>query len=247
MERADLCSYLDWDSEFFDRRIARINVNSLTRQSLAQAIDWCRTNTIDCVYFLADATETESLRLAEAAQFSLVDIRMTYERQVGSNDVRTDGLIRSCRAEDIPELQAIARTSHRDSRFYSDPNFDTQRCDALYETWIEKSCQGYADAVLVTEMDGRAVAYLSCHAREQNLGEIGLFAVAAHARGQGRGPKMIAAALDWFDQRGETSVRVVTQGRNVSAQRLYQRCGFLSRSVQLWYHLWFSNQTRTTK
>jgi hypothetical protein len=34
-------------------------------------------------------------------------------------------------------------------------------------------------------------------------------------------------------------VNVVTQGRNSKAQRLYERCGFLTRSVQLWYHRWF--------
>jgi len=30
----------------------------------------------------------------------------------------------------------------------------------------------------------------------------------------------------------------VTQGSNIAAQRLYQRSGFLPKSVQLWYHFW---------
>jgi ribosomal protein S18 acetylase RimI-like enzyme len=33
-------------------------------------------------------------------------------------------------------------------------------------------------------------------------------------------------------------VSVVTQGRNVAAQRLYQRAGFVTASTQLWYHRW---------
>jgi hypothetical protein len=32
---------------------------------------------------------------------------------------------------------------------------------------------------------------------------------------------------------------VVTQGRNVVSQRVYQRCAFMTRSAQLWYHCWF--------
>ena len=37
---------------------------------------------------------------------------------------------------------------------------------------------------------------------------------------------------------GITYIDVVTQGRNYSAQRLYQRCGFITQSTELWYHKW---------
>jgi ribosomal protein S18 acetylase RimI-like enzyme len=37
---------------------------------------------------------------------------------------------------------------------------------------------------------------------------------------------------------GVQRVSVVTQGRNVAAQKLYQSCGFTTCSVQLWYHWW---------
>ena len=40
--------------------------------------------------------------------------------------------------------------------------------------------------------------------------------------------------------RGIDRVQVVTQGRNVRAQRVYQRCGFVSAQLQLWYHRWFT-------
>jgi len=35
---------------------------------------------------------------------------------------------------------------------------------------------------------------------------------------------------------------VVTQGRNLAAQRLYQRNGFVTASLQLWYHRWFPRE-----
>jgi len=34
-------------------------------------------------------------------------------------------------------------------------------------------------------------------------------------------------------------VSVVTQGHNLAAQRLYQRCGFLTHSIKFYYHKWF--------
>jgi hypothetical protein len=39
---------------------------------------------------------------------------------------------------------------------------------------------------------------------------------------------------------GAQDVAVVTQGRNGAAQRLYQRCGFVTHALDLWYHKWYS-------
>jgi RimJ/RimL family protein N-acetyltransferase len=49
-------------------------------------------------------------------------------------------------------------------------------------------------------------------------------------------------ALQWFADQGMDSMEVVTQGRNVAAQRLYQKCGFATKEVQLWYHHWFGEK-----
>ena len=37
-------------------------------------------------------------------------------------------------------------------------------------------------------------------------------------------------------------ITVVTQGRNARAQRLYQRAGFVTESVRLWFHRWFDRR-----
>jgi dTDP-4-amino-4,6-dideoxy-D-galactose acyltransferase len=70
-------------------------------------------------------------------------------------------------------------------------------------------------------------------------GRIGLFAVAEAAQGRGVGGLLIGAALDWFVAHGAGTVSVVTQGRNVRAQRIYQKFGMLTRSLELWYHRWW--------
>lgn len=148
-------------------------------------------------------------------------------------------VIRPAVPADLAALRAIARVSHRESRFYHDGTFPAARCDLLYETWIEKSCSGYADAVLVTELDERPVGYVTCHRRAAGVGQIGLFAVAPDSQGKGLGGALLAHALGWFAGHGLGEATVVTQGRNAAAQRLYQRCGFLTKAVELWYHQWF--------
>lgn len=244
MEAANLCQYLDWDSDFFGLRIARITVNRLSQENIERVLLWCDSHAVDCLYFLADADHPPTLRVAEEHGFRFVDIRVTLEVQLAARATPADdvgpGAIRLCRPEDIPALRAIARASHRDSRFYYDSNFPVSLSNALYETWIEKSCNGYADAVLVAELDGQPVGYLSCHLLEGAKGQIGLVGMGADSQGKGLGRKLVNQSLRWFAEQGRKQIRVVTQGRNCSAQRLYQRCGFLTRSVQLWYHRWFS-------
>jgi GNAT superfamily N-acetyltransferase len=52
------------------------------------------------------------------------------------------------------------------------------------------------------------------------------------------GTALVQAALDWFRGQGLYSAQVVTQARNVPAQRLYQQMGFFTRRMTLYYHKW---------
>jgi ribosomal protein S18 acetylase RimI-like enzyme len=237
-----LCEYLEWDSQFFGFRVARAVPRTLSPGTAAVILRWCSDHSIDCLYFLADSGDRLTTTLLEEHQFRFVDIRITLSRDIDGiyeEAGQTPVYVRPAREVDIPALRAIARASHRDSRFYYDPQFPLALCDALYETWIEKSCEGYADLVLVAELEQRAVGYLSCHLKKGGDGEIGIVAVDEASRGTGAGRKLVLSSLNWFADRGVKRLSVVTQGRNAAAQRLYQRCGFLTDSVRLWSHKWF--------
>jgi dTDP-4-amino-4,6-dideoxy-D-galactose acyltransferase len=236
------CRVLDWDSRFFGFRVARVLVRSLDPESLVAIRRWCESEAIRCLYFLAGSSDMPSVRLAAADGYDLVDLRVTLEAALDGRvpaappeQVR----IEPAQSADLDALRAIARTSHRDSRFYADPRFDRDRCDRLYETWIEKSLRDTAGVVLVPRCDGDVAGYLACRAADDGAGEFTLVAVAAAFQRQRLGHALVRAGLEWLGRRGLTNVRVVTQGRNVAAQRLYQSCGFVTRCVELWYHRWF--------
>ena len=142
------------------------------------------------------------------------------------------------RTGDLEALRAIARTGHRDTRFYFDVHFERAKCDLLYETWIENSFSGFAQAVLVAEVNREAVGYITCCVRGAES-QIGLVGVANQRQGMGLGQQLMEAFLAWSVEQGSRRATVVTQGRNLKAQRLYQRMGFLTASFQLWYHRWF--------
>lgn len=240
------CRFLDWDSEFFGFRIAQATENRLTSSNVEQILEWCGTKGIDCLYFLADADDPATVRLAEDHHFLLVDLRVTLERTLDrvprAELAGGDFVVRQATPEDIPALGAIARESHLDSRFFYDPGFPRYRCEALYETWIGKSCQDYADLVLVADIQGASAGYVSCHKGIQGNGRIGLMAVRREFQGRGMGRALIQEALAWFAARSIMHVSVVTQGRNASAQRFYQDSGFRTQSTRLWYHRWFTRK-----
>ena len=237
----DYCSFLSWDSEFFGVRIARCDVRQLTPDTIAPILEWCESEAIDCLYFIAAQDDQTTIQLAAENNFLLVDIRMTFEKACGSNPPadKADLPVRPAQEEDIPILQGIAASSYRDSRYYFDPNFPDAICDKFYATWIEKSCRGYEDIVLVSHLDGRAAGFISCSIIEPGRGQIGLVGVGPEYRGRGQGQVLLQAAQRWFQDQGAERIFVVTQGRNIAAQRLYQRAGYVTHSMELYYHRWF--------
>lgn len=249
-ESSDPCVMLPWDSDFFGRRIARVKSHCLDAPLIDEIARWTGEQAIDCLYFLADSNHTPTIALAETAGFRLVDVRLTLDLNNPAAAATTLAAtrppsvhIREAQPNDMDRLAAIARTAHTDTRFYADPHFDYARCEDLYETWIRRSAEGFADQVLVSDQGGRATGYITCtlHAADPATGTIGLLGVGSDSRGAGLGSALVITALDWFGQRGCRQVTVVTQGRNIDAQRLYQKCRFRTRSLQLWYHRWLTD------
>ena len=242
MNGPDVCRVLAWDSEFFGRRIARLTARRLDPALADEAVTWGKRHGIDCLYFLADADDPETAILAEAHGFRQVDVRLTLERPLEGPPAAADTpdiVVRAAVAGDRAALRALARVSHRESRFYQDPAFPRSRCDDLYERWIDNSLNGEADAVLVIDHRAAAVGYVSCQLRSEEEGAIDLLAVSARYQGRGWGRALLGASLSWFTARGRRRVSVVTQGRNARARRLYEAGGFTTRGAELWYHRWF--------
>jgi len=236
---------LDWDTQFFEFRIGRVIGERLTARQASAVDEWCTHQEVRCLYFLCTAQDYESTQAAEQAGFHLVDIRMTFTRKL-SEEIRPRGgsevaRVRPYRAEDVSTLEQIARVSHRDTRFSVDPNFPAHLSDELYATWIRRSCEGYAQQVFVATQDEHPVGYIACHYDQAHqTGQIGLVAVTESARGRGIGSQLTNEALLWFQTEGAKEIVVVTQGRNYAAQNLYQRLGFVTTSISLWYHKWFN-------
>ncbi|NQU38703.1 MAG: GNAT family N-acetyltransferase [Lentisphaerae bacterium] len=237
------CELLPWDTDFFGFRVARFTAAHLTRPSLAEVTDWCRDQRIDCLYCLLDGQDRASARRAEEAGFHLMDLRFEMVCTVSPDTPRfakTEGItVREATAIDIPELKAMTTGIYQQSRFYADPWIPNERCTALYDTWVQKSCEGYADHVLVASREDHPVGYVALNLLpEDHAASIGLLGVRSTARRQGVGRLLLSEAVGWAARQNRSVLSVVTQGQNISAVQLYEKAGFSLASVSLWYHWW---------
>jgi dTDP-4-amino-4,6-dideoxy-D-galactose acyltransferase len=215
---------LSWDSEFWGVRIGRVEGDDLD----AKRVDaWARENGVACLYYLAG-----DVAGAEDAGFRLVDVRVELARQAAGGDV---GAVRPAGPGDEPVLRRIAREAHSGTRFFADPHFPDERCRDLYETWIARSLEGWADAVLVAEAGAGPAGYVAV----DGTGALTLVAVDPSSRGQGLGQELVRGGVAWCRERGLETVTVATQARNIEALRTYERCGFVTTAVRPWFHKWY--------
>ena len=242
-----IVSILEWDTAFFGFKTARLHPLRLNEDIIKYAINYCKKEDVDVMYYLADCHDPLSVKLAEKYSFHFTDIRLTFNLDLEDYTPKKVGngfIIRESSLNDIPALRKIAEKSHVDSRYYFDQNYPREACEKFYSDWIEKSCRGFADKVFIAEMNGRIVGYITCNKKPnvnspRGCGEIILVGVGESAREKNIGTNLIYRALNWFHDEKIRKVTVVTQGRNYGAQRLYQKCGFKTILTQLWYHKWF--------
>jgi len=240
---------LDWDSDFFHQNIAYLYPRRLRDSIVKFAFRKCEKENIDCLYYLCNCHDSESVRIAEKYGFHFVDIRLTYRLNLERDShisglMQIDGLeIRSSCEGDAPALSTIAQDSYVNSRYYFDDNFSAELCKKFYRDWIVKSMKGkFDDIVFVAVIENDIVGFISCRQMTSNMGKIGLVGISQRFQGRHIGQHLMQKALEWFKEKNIPFVEVVTQGRNINSQKMYQSCGFRSKETALWYHKWFTKK-----
>ncbi len=222
---------LTWDSEFFGFPVAKISDIS--------ELDSLRTQGVHLVYWAS--TDSGSQAIAQAAVGTLVDKKITYQmdlRNIPPEQLQFGLVTEYTDTTASADLIDLSIQAGLYSRFRVDPKMDQKKFEALYIQWMQKSCSHeLAKAVLVIREQGKCVAVVTV-GEKNGHGDIGLVAVNANQRGKGYGVALIRAAQTWFVQHGYTSSQVVTQGDNVAACKLYEKCGYKQTSLEYYYHFW---------
>jgi dTDP-4-amino-4,6-dideoxy-D-galactose acyltransferase len=230
---------LGWDSEFFGFAIGRVE-SGVAPGDLAEAVAAADGDGIRCLYLLCPGDDDGLLASALNLGFRPYDVRVELDHRIGAPPVDAtsrDSGVREAMAYDEATLQQIVRTRMSGTRFWNDPRFPRARVADLYAAWLRRGLTTPPDRLtLVT--DG-AEGFIICHLdREAGVGSIELIAVAATVERRGLGGELVIAADRAFSAAGMTRATVVTQSRNIAAQRLYQRCGYRTARSDFWLHRW---------
>jgi ribosomal protein S18 acetylase RimI-like enzyme len=239
----DPCELLEWDSQHFGFPVARLTPLAPGEAEVRAALAWCRAGGVRCLYFLCDAAAVESARLARARGFDPVDVRVTLVRRFDLHPVEPPAggrlVVREATEADLEAVWALTPGMFESSRFYKDDRFPRARADALYQRWAARDGRTPGRLLVVGERDGRVVGFGSGSDEGAGEGRWGLIGVEAGARRQGVGATLADAVEHRLRERGASHCVVATQGGNAASLRLFEKRGFRTVSVQLWFHRWF--------
>jgi len=239
----ELFQKLQWDSEFFGINIGYVSSLRLTPNIERCIKSFVRRKNIHMLEYCCNCHDKKSVSTAERNGYSFVDIRLTFE-QILSGDISPEGgdgfQVRKAGEGDIKILKKLTQNIYSLSRYYYDTNFDRAKVEEFYSGWIEKAVRGTFDNfAYVLCKNNKPIGFCSIRLLPKNCASIGLFGMASAYAGKGLSKFLLDTVLRSLKNDGIRYMVVVTQGRNYAAQRLYQRSGFLTKSVELWYHKWF--------
>jgi dTDP-4-amino-4,6-dideoxy-D-galactose acyltransferase len=219
---------LNWESEFFALTTARLDIGG--ELPLEKAVQHrCSLLQIKVPAErseIIDALSQHHFQLVEGEADLSLDLKQT-ERQSG---------VRIARAAQIPLLREAASQAFSLSRFRT-PWFAADDSGRFYAQWIENAVIGTFDHQCLVACDeaGGLEGFVSL--REVNGdARIGLLAVLPGAQGKGVGQRLLMAAADWGRVRRLAQLRVATQLSNLTAMRLYLRCGARLESTAYWFY-----------
>ena len=241
-----MCIYkiLEWDSDFFGFKVARIVPDSLLLPELENTLRTLKQVNVLLAYWASNPDSSASQEAARCCDGVLADKKVTFVMNVCNLRARSLPQLSSLVVEEFidnfpaPEMEDLAIQAGVYSRFKVDSRIPAERFVDLYKLWIQNSVnKKIADAVFVARSSGRIVGMVTV-GQKDGRADVGLIAVDTSMRRRGVGVVLVQAVQAWALSKGLAAVQVVTQADNMSACMLYESCGFYADKIENIYHFW---------
>ena len=201
------CEMLDWDSDFFGIKVARITEPVLAAEELTSILAELNRQRVELVYWPSstqfDCDEIKGLggHLVDNKTTFVIDFRQFDLDAMVSADI----VVPYSPSMPFADVEDLAVQSSEYSRFAVDPRFPRERLVALYKTWIDRSIRKeIASEVLVIREGSRIVGMVTIGEKD-GRGDIGLIAVDARCRGKNYGEILVWAVKCGLSRMGTNS------------------------------------------
>lgn len=243
MNRKLLFLILNWDSNFFGYKIAKIVASNQNQDELKILLTKLYNSHIKLVYWFVDPNDKTSNEAAKKNGGFLADEKITYKISLSNYNSRKpdNQYLNSYFKKPLNKnVLSLALQSGFYSRYRKDKKFVHDEFIRLYTTWIERSLNGEIAKDVIVYLDNESEKGLVTLEVKDNYGNIGLLAVDKKYRGKSIGRQLISAALIKFRAYRINKVKVTTQKKNIAACKFYEKIGFVKESVQNIYHFWLN-------
>lgn len=232
------------DENRFGVRTAR--AMRLRHADLPEVMEFCDRERVGLLIARCSTSDLPAVQAMEQLGCSLMDTLVYFRRSLENLPPRRDVHIRKAKASDVEAIREIAQQAFPgyDGHYHADTRLDRALCDDLYVDWATRSCTqpGVADEVLLAEIDGAPVGFLTLKVVEKNHSDGLLYAVVPRAQGRGVGQALLIEALHWSRERDLSGMIISTQITNLASQISWVRVGFAPWQSHYTFHKWFDNR-----
>ncbi len=236
--------HLDWDSNFFSKRIGRIDLTPAdSEQDLENEIR--SHQEYDLLYIFSD---NQLLLPHKDFRCKLADQKVTFIGNLTSNEPKkpenTNIIITESNHESTPkELELLAYQSGEFSRFKTDTRFDPNDFYRLYKKWIDNSVsKEIADNIYIAFWKEIIAGFVTVQ-HTQDYSKIDLIAVDQDFQGHKIGSSLMDHIIYMSWQKGIKKIYVDTQAANIKACGFYLHKGFSKHKIVNIYHYWLNNSS----
>jgi GNAT superfamily N-acetyltransferase len=234
------------DETRFGIRAAR--AMNLAADDLPLVMDFCQKEKVKFLIARCSVTDWAAVHTMEGFGFHLMDTLVYFRHDLAHSPLpqKRAVSIRSIDATDVGAVGEIARQAFHnyDSHYHADPRLDRTTCDEIYVDWAMRSCRekSVADDVLVAEMEGKVMGFLTLKVLDTGDADGRLYAVNPMAQGRGIGKSLLVEGLYWCYQHNLSGMVISTQITNLGSQISWARVGFISHQSFYTFHKWFEDK-----
>lgn len=225
---------LDWDSEFFGLRIGHAVISSKEDASELAGQSRLLKRDFDLVYVFG----SHGLDFS-AVNAKLVDKKVVYIQSGNPCSEMDNNVVMWDSNRGVTEdLLHLALVSGKYSRFRLDDGFPKGSFERLYFRWIEQSVKFTMASEVFCYMIGSVPRGLITLNNKNGNGTIGLVAIHEDFQHRGIGSTMMRHVIQYSIENRINKLTVATQLDNIPACQLYEKSGFLVKSITDVWHWW---------